>query len=163
MRGVPLMWGALVVGAALGGVAATVPHDARALIVLAPFAIAAAIDVRTRRIPNALTLGATALVLAEAVLTGRGFDATAGYAAALGVGVALALVARGGFGVGDVKLLGAAGGAAGVSSLPALLFAVSLAGGVLAVVLLAVRHARGTTMPYGPAIAAGLLFSVAAT
>ena len=58
----------------------------------------------------------------------------------------------------------ALGGAAGVSSLPVLLFAVSLAGGVLAVALLAIRRTRGTTMPYGPAIAAGLLlFSVLAT
>jgi len=97
--------------------------------------VACVTDVRTRRIPNWLTLGSAAVaVLAHAVLA----DGRAGAAGAIGwlVGVALFLpvFALGGMGGGDVKLLGALGAWLGVPDVFWLAVYTSMAGGVLALV-----------------------------
>lgn len=115
-------------------------------------AVASAIDLRTRRIPNALVVSGALLGLGlqAALPAGRGlFDSFApggiGLSAALLAGVVLlaagVLLWRSGlFGAGDAKLLAALGpyvGPAGV--LPVLLYTL-LAGGVLALVAAAWRH-----------------------
>jgi Flp pilus assembly protein protease CpaA len=124
-------------------------------LLLLPVWAAAAIDVRTRRIPNALTGPALLAALGVAAWEGALPAAILGAAACLAVGSAIAFAARGGFGGGDVKLMTCAGAIVGITTVPGFLFWMSIAGGLLAggIVLLC-RH-RGVTMPYGPAIAAG--------
>lgn len=158
---VPATVAGALAGLALGLPVAMLPHAARDACLLAPFLLAAAIDLRTRRIPNALSAAALALALTSAVLSGSAGEAFTGALAALVTGVALMFAARGGFGAGDAKLMAAAGAVAGWSRLLTFLLAMSLAGGVAAAVLLAVRRQRGTTMPYGPAIAVAVAIILA--
>jgi prepilin peptidase CpaA len=72
--------------------------------------IACVVDLRTRRIPNALTFGGAAAALAYRLATGGAAGAADGLGGWL-VGLALLLVpyALGGMGAGDVKLLAALG------------------------------------------------------
>ena len=125
---------------------------------LAAFTAAAVIDVRTRRIPNALSLFAVLFGIASASATVGVIAALAGTLLALAAGVLLAAYARGAFGVGDVKLLAAAGAGVGWAGLPALFLVVSLAGGVIALGYALATRRRDATMPYGPAIATGVLW-----
>jgi prepilin peptidase CpaA len=110
--------------------------EAPSIAVLALGAVASAVDVTTRRIPNALTIGAAAVALAFAAATG-GVSGLGWSVAGWIVGVLVflplfALRARGG---GDVKLLAAFGAWLG----PMLVFWVAvygaLAGGLLALLL----------------------------
>jgi len=147
-------------------------NAAAVALLVASFA-AAAIDVRTRRIPNALT-SATALVA-------LGLHLPAGplaVALALGAMIAAFLVgsvafSAGWFGGGDVKLLAACCGLASFPGAIALVLYVLIAGMLLALVTAAmsgrlVSLVRSTaavaahgvplssnTLPYGVAIAAG--------
>ncbi len=151
------------VGAALGVFASRAPSLLRDALLLAPFVAAGAVDIRTRRIPNALSLGAAVLVVTDAVCAGRGLDALLGGGAALLAGVALAVAAHGGFGMGDIKLLAVGGALVGLASVVPLLCAVSIVGGSVALAVLLVRRERGLTMPYGPAIAGGVALLLAVT
>jgi prepilin peptidase CpaA len=73
-------------------------------------AIACAIDVRTRRIPNVLTFGAAACALVfHLAVGGAGGLADALLGWLVGTALLLAPYALGGMGAGDVKLLGAVG------------------------------------------------------
>jgi prepilin peptidase CpaA len=100
-------------------------------------------DVRTRRIPNQLTFPATALGVATATAAHGGPGAVAS-AAGLFVGLLLffPLFALKGLGAGDVKLMGAIGAWLGASVVLGVAFYTTLAGGVLAIVLM-VRHRYG--------------------
>ncbi|MGH9387178.1 MAG: A24 family peptidase [Vicinamibacterales bacterium] len=114
--------------------------DAAAPLAIIVAAIGAAIDVRTRRIPNALTLGGALAALAYFVYTsgvsGLGQSA-AGWAT--GVGLFLPIFLLGGMGAGDVKLLGAVGAWLGPrEALMCALYSI-LAGGILALIV-AIRH-----------------------
>jgi prepilin peptidase CpaA len=115
--------------------------------VAAASGIAAAIDLRTGRIPNPLTatVAAAGLGLAAFGLTGHSI---AGAACGAVVGFALMLPGHllGGTGAGDVKLLAALGtwlGPGGV--LMAFLYS-AIAGGVLAAAHAANRRRLGTTL-----------------
>jgi prepilin peptidase CpaA len=91
-------------------------------------------DLRTRRIPQALTLGGALCGLAFHLLTG-GWNAGVGSVTGWAVGIAIFFVpfALGGLGAGDVKLLGAIGAWLGpMSALWVGLYA-GAAGGVLAI------------------------------
>jgi prepilin peptidase CpaA len=136
--------------------------------------VAAAIDLRTRRIPNALTatmaLAAVGLHLADGVAASLIVLAVMLVSFALG---ALAFSA-GWLGGGDVKLVAAACGLASYPGCLALVLAISIAGAVLALAQ-AVRQRRlgsiirsasllaltgaipqtRTLLPYGVAIAGG--------
>lgn len=96
--------------------------------------LACVTDLRSRRIPNALTLGtaAAALVVQGLVNGAPGFEA-----AALGwiTGLALFLpfFLLGGLGAGDVKLLGALGACLGAAAVLHVAMYTAIAGGVLAV------------------------------
>jgi leader peptidase (prepilin peptidase) / N-methyltransferase len=74
----------------------------------------------------------------------------------------LALVLRGGLGMGDVKLAGMLGFLLGEKVLPAL-FIGTIAGGAVGAYLLTRSSARRATMAYGPYLALGgvlvILFS----
>src|SRR5262245_28765406 len=100
-------------------------------------------DIRTRRIPNWLTFPAAALGLIAATAMHGGSGAAA---SAIGwfVGLLLffPLFALRGLGGGDVKLMGALGAWLGTSMVLGVAFYTTLAGGVLAIVLI-VRHRYG--------------------
>lgn len=142
------------------------------------------IDVRTRRVPNALTLGVAALgVTLAAVHQGAvGLpDALAGFA--IGLLVMLPGHLIGATGAGDVKLFAALGTLIGPKAIVLALVYTAIAGGLLAVVVAAYRgrlrdtfertavlvSTRGANVseiehassdnrfPYAPAIALGAL------
>src|SRR5580765_7089499 len=95
--------------------------------------VAAVADVRTRRVPNALTFGAAAAGMGYATVHGGlgGLESSV-LGCLIGVGLFLPLFALGGMGGGDVKLLAAFGAWLGpLGVLWAAIWA-SLAGGILA-------------------------------
>jgi prepilin peptidase CpaA len=123
----------------------------------------AVVDIRTRRIPNVVTL-ATALVglgLAAAGVT----QVTIAQSVAGGILGALLMMPGyllGATGAGDVKALGAAGALLGVRRVPAAFLYTAIAGGVVAVAVLLARRRTATPdrfFPYGPAIAVGCLLA----
>ena len=124
-------------------------------VLLGPIVLGAVIDVRTRRIPNWLTLGTMAAALAASIVEGHVFSTAGGALAAGGLALVAAVAARGAFGMGDVKLLACGGAVVGIERVAALVLITAVAGGVLALVLLLVHRRRDVTMPYGPAIACG--------
>lgn len=157
------------------------------LVLFALVAAAAVSDLRTRRIPNLLTVGGVAVALAlRSPLGGAAvLDGAAGAGVVLLAGVPL--FAAGALGGGDVKLLVAVGAFAGWSGLLPTVLAIGIMGGVLALaeaarrgVLRAVvvstgrlalslasfgrygartdlRSPAAVTVPYGVAIAAGTI------
>jgi leader peptidase (prepilin peptidase) / N-methyltransferase len=123
----------------------------------------AAVDLATRRIPNGLVaaLAAIALVsraaaersvLVESVVTGF---------AVCAVALLLAYLARGGLGMGDVKLAGALGLVLGKVVFLALVVG-TLGGAVAAIAILIRRGAAGrrATIAYGPYLALGAALAV---
>ena len=107
------------------------------------FAVAGAacwFDVRTRRIPNRLTFPAAALGVVAATVAHGGHGSVASGAGLL-VGLALffPLFVLKGLGAGDVKLMGALGAWLGACDAFGVAFYTTLAGGVLALALIA-RH-----------------------
>jgi len=144
----------VLAGVTAGAAVAFMLPAARWLPLLVIFALAAGIDWRTRRIPNWLTAGGGAFALLTA---GGALGASLlGAAVALGAGVVFVVLARGAFGMGDVKLLAVAGAATGAAALPGVLLVMSIAGGVLALWAMATGRGPGPrTIAYGPAIAVG--------
>jgi leader peptidase (prepilin peptidase) / N-methyltransferase len=116
----------------------------------------AAEDVRSRRIPNAITgpASAAAIVLRVAFERSELVEILIAGAASFAVFLALALVVRGGLGMGDVKLAGLLGLLLGTAVVPAL-FLGTLAGGVASLAILARTRTRRTTMAYGPYLCLG--------
>lgn len=101
-------------------------------------------DVRSRRIPNRLTL--TGIALGLGLRTAVGLDPLLGGLAGFGVAAlaGLPLLALGGIGGGDFKLLLVVGGFLGPGAFFTALLAAGIAGGVLGV---AVAVARGVLLP----------------
>lgn len=147
------------------------------LVLLTPLlAASASADVAGRRIPNALTLSIAAAGLLFVAFTRGGFAVAVNVAAAALLGVALVLAwSRRMLGGGDVKLFAASAVWLGPGRLLTFLAATAIAGGLLAIATAAgsalktaaaggpfalVRIPR-PTVPYGAAIAAGALFSMA--
>ncbi|MCI4676151.1 prepilin peptidase [Candidatus Mycolicibacterium alkanivorans] len=116
------------------------------------------VDIRQRRLPNALTLPGAALVVMVAVAYGRGPAALYGAVGLTALYLTVHLVAPGGLGAGDVKLavgLGALTGAFGPD--------VWLLGAVGAPVLTAVFGVLGRTrtLPHGPSMCVASLAAAA--
>jgi prepilin peptidase CpaA len=104
-----------------------------AVVVLA----AAATDIRSRRIPNWLTLsGVIAGIAANWTISGLPGLKTSLSGLALGFGVYFVLYCLRAMGAGDVKLMAAVGAIVGPASWIAVFFATAIAGGVLALVLM---------------------------
>jgi prepilin peptidase CpaA len=123
---------------------------------------AAAIDLRTRRVPNALTGAAAALGVALAV-TGFGRVGVAAAIAGGLVGLVLMLPGYlfGATGGGDVKLLAAIGTLLGPDRILIAFFGMAIGGGLIALATAAARRRfRNETFAYAPAIALGALFAV---
>jgi prepilin peptidase CpaA len=109
-------------------------HPAQIAVVVA--ATACVYDLRTRRIPNALTFGAALIALLFHALTGGPSAlAMAGGGWLLGIGLFVPFFMLGGLGAGDVKLLGAIGAWLGPASVLRVGLYSALAGGVFAVVV----------------------------
>ena len=147
---------------------------------------AAAIDLRTRRVPNPLTAGLALSGVGFAV-AGIGHVSVAASLAGLGLGLLLMLPGHlfGGTGAGDVKLFGAAGTLLGPAPMIGAFLYTSLAGGALAVVVALQRRRFAQTVgrtarlvtqgsaaaaaieapqennrfPYAPAIAVGAILA----
>lgn len=101
---------------------------------------ASALDVTTRRVPNALTIGAAAAGLAaQAIAGGAAGLGMAAAGCATGLALLLPWFALGGMGGGDVKLLAAFGAWLGPAGTTWAAFYAALLGGVLALVV-AARH-----------------------
>jgi prepilin peptidase CpaA len=112
----------------------TMVHGAVLLIA----AVACAIDLRTRRIPNVLTFGAAAGAIVFSLATGGlagGIDSVAGLL--VGAALMFVLFALGGMGAGDVKLVGALGAWLGPADAIWLFLYTGIAGGALALVVAA--------------------------
>ena len=117
------------------------PSDSLAVAAIAVVGgVSAFIDLQTRRVPNALTLGVAALgiTLAARHLTGV---SVVGAVEGLAVGLLLMLPGHvlGATGAGDVKLFAAVGTLLGPTRIGVAFLYTALAGGVLAVVVAAHR------------------------
>jgi prepilin peptidase CpaA len=110
----------------------TSPH----VVALSVAAIACAVDLRTRRIPNVLTFGAAAaaLVFHFAVSGVNGLETSVGGWVA-GVALLFAPYALGGMGAGDVKLLGALGAWLGPGETLWVVMYTGIAGGAMALIV----------------------------
>ena len=134
-------------------------HDANAAVwafVQIALVAIAAIDLATRRIPNVLTvaLAIAAVALRLAFERGAIVEIVVAGAVCFVAFLLLAIAARGGFGMGDVKLAGVLGLLLGREVVPALLIG-TVCGAVAA--LLAARSAgsRKATLAYGPYLCLG--------
>jgi leader peptidase (prepilin peptidase)/N-methyltransferase len=144
----------LVVGANVNGAAWAVVQLVLVLI--------AVIDIRTRRIPNALVLPAAFVVVGIRALLER--DALVESLLAGGVCFVMfllfALALRGGFGMGDVKLAGLLGLALGHAVIPALVIG-TVAGALGSALLVAVGPSgRRSTLAYGPYLCLGAVVAI---
>jgi Flp pilus assembly protein protease CpaA len=139
-------------------------HAVAELTVVAGAACAGLHDARTGRIPNALTLAVAVVGFALALVGGDIATAACGAAAAGGaLGALFVLTAGRGLGLGDVKLAVGLGAGLGPASALAALAAAFIAGGAIAVVLVAVHRAKpGDTLRFGPFLAFGTLAAVGA-
>ncbi|MEY9871770.1 leader peptidase (prepilin peptidase)/N-methyltransferase [Streptacidiphilus sp. MAP12-33] len=162
---VPIAVGALLAVAALAardGFSALLP----AHVVFAVLAAAlTALDLRLRRLPDALTLPAYPVLFALLALPGDGGALVRALLAALVLTACYyALAFFGGAGLGDVKAAGVVGlvlGYAGWHTLLAGTLYASLLAAVLAVALLVSRRAsRRTQIPFGPFMAVGALLAL---
>ncbi len=152
--------------AAAGHVAGTGPLLAAHVLVAALTTVLVVTDLDAKLIPNRLlypgTVISAALLAVGAIWVqrvsdlGRGAIAGLGY---FGLLLMVALLTRGGFGMGDVKLavvLGLFMGFWGWSVLASGLFYTGMYGGIPALVMIVTRRAgRGDELPYGPAMVLG--------
>ncbi|MGE0445181.1 MAG: prepilin peptidase [Vicinamibacterales bacterium] len=131
------------------------------LLVAAAGAAATAIDLRTRRVPNALTFGTGVFGLALAAMQAGDIGIGAALAGGL-IGLALMLPGYvfGATGGGDVKLLAAFGTLLGPGDTVTAFVAMAIAGGGIALALMLRRRWAGSTdryFAYAPAVAIGAL------
>jgi len=105
-------------------------------MVIAGTGIGAAIDLRTRRVPNPLTMG---LAAAGLILAASGLSSLSVWSALGGLALGLALMLPGHLigatGAGDVKLFAAAGAFIGPAHMIAAFIYTAIAGGVIAIVI----------------------------
>jgi prepilin peptidase CpaA len=115
--------------------------------VIAGASLAAAIDLRTRRVPNVLTAALAVAGLALAV-TGVSTLSPGASLAGLALGAALMLPGHllGGTGAGDVKLFAASGALVGPAHILAAFFYTAIAGGALAVAVAVHRRRLRRTL-----------------
>jgi leader peptidase (prepilin peptidase) / N-methyltransferase len=118
-------------------------------VVLAWLAVLSRYDIRERRLPDALTLPGSAVILAACAVAGRGAPALAGAAALAGLYLLVHLVAPAGMGGGDVKLAVGLGGLTGCFG-AAVWFLAALAAPLMTVLVATLRGQR--TVPHGPSM-----------
>ena len=138
------------------------PEVMTAIAVSACSGAAAVIDLRTRRVPNALT-GAAAATGVALALMGMGRVSIAASIAGGVIGFALLMPGYlfGATGGGDVKLLAAVGTLLGPERILFAFFGMAIGGGVIALVIAAWRgRLRNQMFAYAPAIAIGCVFAL---
>lgn len=152
----------VVAGASLGALATQSYVGAAVGCGVGMLLIAVIVDIRERRIPNAVTYPTVILALLLGAAQGPAELATsvAGLLVAGGILTSLSLISRGGLGMGDVKAGAAVGALAGPSAALQFVVAASVAGAVLAVLWLLAGHRREDALPYAPALAIGGLIVV---
>ena len=127
-----------------------------ALVYVALFVPIFFIDLREGIIPDVIVFPGMALALGLALLEGRAIPALVGGGVGFGLLLAIYLLARGGMGLGDVKLVGLLGL---INGWPLVLVALLLAfvsGGLTASVFLALRlKGRRAPIPFGPFLVGG--------
>ena len=136
------------------------PDQAAVISAYAAVLIAcAATDLMAFRVPNVITYPAAGGALLAAALMPHGNPTEALIGGALGAGLllAIALISRGGLGLGDVKLAGFAGLALGGPLILPALMITTIAGGLAAAYLALRVRRRSHPMPYAPFIAGGAL------
>jgi prepilin peptidase CpaA len=104
------------------------------------------LDLKTRRIPNWLTVSGFATALAFRLPYGTGPVLDGLIAGLIAFGLSLPFFALGGLGGGDVKLLAAVGAFLGVDRLWMALFVTAMVGGALALIAVIRRRRLGTTI-----------------
>jgi prepilin peptidase CpaA len=103
------------------------------VVVLAAGVIASWIDLRSRRVPNLLTMPLACAGLLLAAIGGTGLSATDAFLGCLvGLGIMLPLHILGGTGAGDVKLLAAFGAFLGPAGVLGAFIRMAIVGGVIA-------------------------------
>jgi prepilin peptidase CpaA len=138
------------------------PEAVTAIAVSSCSLAAAAIDLRTRHVPNLLT-GATAAVGLALALTGAGRIGIAASLAGCVIGLVVMLPGYlfGATGGGDVKLLAALGTLLGPERVLFATFVMAVGGGVIALaVALYRRRLRHQMFAYAPAIAIGAIVAL---
>jgi Flp pilus assembly protein protease CpaA len=144
--------------AGLGAFFAGAMDDVTLLLPLAFLMIAAGFDLRSRQIPDTLSVLVIVWGLAAFV---AGWQPVSFWSMLGGLGVALvigmAFFALGAFGGGDVKMLSALGFALGLELLVPTLFWIAVAGGLVAAVYLCRKQRE---VPYLPALVLGLLLFI---
>ena len=122
-------------------------------VVLAWLVVLSCYDIRTRRLPNALTLPGAAVILLAAGFAGRGLPALAGAAALAAVYLLVHLAAPAAMGAGDVKLAIGLGGLAGCFGVGVWFLAALVAPLLTALLALGARAGSGAlTVPHGPSM-----------
>jgi prepilin peptidase CpaA len=128
-------------------------HDTIATLALCALSVTAVLwDVKTRRIPNVLTVSGLLVALLLRAVQGPLPLAAGVMAAVIGLGLTLPLVLAGALGGGDMKLLAASAAFVGPGALPVLLLVTAIVGGALAVVVSARRGALAETMNHARAL-----------
>lgn len=150
--------------------------------------LAMATDLRSRRIPNWLTIGGVSIAVALQIPHGGGLFLSGILGAALGLGVGFAFYTLGALAAGDGKLLSMVGAFVGVRSFFFVLVLIAIVGGVMGFLALAKRvglanvfvylyaqmsfvlkegpsalkvsHDGAITVPYGVAIGLGSIASL---
>jgi prepilin peptidase CpaA len=115
-------------------------------VLLAVVALAGVLDIRSRRIPNWLTVSAFAVALAMRVPMGGSAVWDGLLAALIAFAIAAPVFALGGLGGGDVKLLTAVGAFLGVDRLWGALLVTAIVGGVFALAAVIRRRRLGETI-----------------
>jgi prepilin peptidase CpaA len=130
------------------------PHGIMGWVALLFVLLATVFDLKTREIPNTISLGLLAWAVAATALgyPGFGWSSMLG-GLAIGFGMSVIFFVFGGLGGGDVKMITALGAALGHAAILPVLFWIALAGGMLSVVAV-LRGQRN--LAYMPAIALGL-------
>ncbi len=131
-------------------------------IVVAWAAALTLVDIRVRRLPNALTLTGALVILVGAAAAGRGTLALVGGLALSGLYLVVHLAYPSGMGAGDVKLalaLGALTGAFGLAVWTLAALAAPMLTAILGVI--AVMCRRRILLPHGPSMCVASLASAA--
>lgn len=139
------------------------PDLAPALVLAAALVAVTGIDLDHQIIPDVLTLPGIAVGLAFSLIVGhpRWTDALIGVAVGGGLFFAIIVASRGGMGGGDMKLAAMLGAFLGWRPLLVAILAAVLAGGMLAIWLLAMRRkGRKDAVPFGPFLAVGGLVAL---
>jgi leader peptidase (prepilin peptidase)/N-methyltransferase len=134
---------------------------ASAVVFLFLLVVITFIDLDRQLILNRITYPGIAIALVLAVVQHRAVPAALSALGAAGLIAGIVILSRGGMGGGDIKLAGLIGAFVGWPGVAVALFSGFIAGGLVGIVLLALRlRGRKDAIPFGPALAAGALVAL---